>query len=181
MMAGKTSELIRRIQRSQIAGVDCELYKPVIDDRYGTETIRGHNGLEIEAVPVESPATIPEQLADPDVVALDEVQFFAAGPLTETVETLAADGVRVVAAGLDLDFRGEPFPATRELIARAEYVDKLRAVCAVCGEPATRSQRLLDDEPAPADSDRVLVGAEETYEARCRTHHTVPESGGTDS
>lgn len=175
MMAGKTSELIRRIQRSQIAGVDCELYKPVIDDRHGTETITGHNGLEIDAVPVESPTEIRDQTTDPGVVGLDEVQFFAAEPLVETVEALVADGVRIVAAGLDLDFRGEPFSSTRELLARADYVEKLQAVCTVCGDPATRTQRLLDGEPAPSDDDRVLIGADETYEARCRAHHVVPE------
>lgn len=175
MMAGKTSELIRRIQRSQIAGVDCELYKPVVDDRYGTETITGHNGLEIEAVPVDDPREIRDRIDEPGVVGLDEAQFFTADPLIEALEALVADGLRVVAAGLDLDFRGEPFPATGELMARADYVDKLQAVCTVCGEPATRSQRLLDGEPAPPDSDRVLIGAEESYEARCRTHHVVPE------
>ncbi len=174
MFSGKTEELIRRVRRAQIARQNIQVFKPVIDHRYNNQAIASHNGLQEQAIPVSCAAEIRQHL-DPEatVVAIDEVQFFDDEIVTLCSE-LADEGRRVVCAGLDMDFRAEPFGPIPRLLAIAERIDKLQAICVVCGGPASRSQRLLDGEPAHYDDPIVLVGASEVYEARCRGCHRVP-------
>jgi thymidine kinase len=174
MFSGKTEELIRRVRRAQIAKQKVQVFKPVIDDRYGVEKITSHNGLYAEALPVTDADSILG-LVDPDttVVAIDEVQFFD-WRISAVCAELADRGMRVIVAGLDMDFRGEPFGPMPLLMAEAERVDKLQAICVVCGRPASRTQRLIDGQPASYDDPVILVGASEVYEARCRRCHDVP-------
>lgn len=176
MFSGKTEELIRRVKRAQIARQKIQVFKPQLDNRYGAETVSSHNGLELDAVPVASAQELLAQV-DPDttVVAIDEVQFFD-WQIAEVAQKLANTGKRVIMAGLDMDFRGEPFGPLPLLMAQAEKVDKLNAICVICGAPASRTQRLIDGQPASYDDPVILVGASEVYEARCRTCHQVPES-----
>jgi thymidine kinase len=173
MFSGKTEELIRRVHRAQIARQKVQVFKPAIDTRYAERGVASHNGLQVEALPVENTAQI-RLLIEPDttVVALDEVQFFDDGAVS-LCEELAGRGARVIVAGLDMDFRGEPFGPMPMLMARAERVDKLQAICVVCGGPASRTQRLIDGQPAAYDDPVILVGAQEVYEARCRGCHRV--------
>jgi len=173
MFSGKTEELIRRLRRSVIARQQVQVFKPLIDTRYHNERLTSHNGLDFEAQPVESANEI-EALLDPSttVVAIDEVQFFQS-EVIEVCEKLANQGKRVICAGLDSDFRGVPFGPIPDLMARAEEVSKLHAICVVCGEEASRTQRLIDGQPAAFDDPVVLVAAAEVYEARCRRHHEV--------
>jgi thymidine kinase len=173
MFSGKTEEMIRRLRRAVIARQQVQAFKPAIDSRYHAEKVTSHNGLHFEARPVARAADILLAV-DPqtDVVAIDEVQFFDAG-VVEVCEKLAERGKRVICAGLDLDFRGLPFGPLPELLARAEDVDKLHAICVVCGEEACRTQRLIEGRPAAFDDPVVLVGAAEVYEARCRQCHRV--------
>ncbi len=183
MFSGKSEELIRRVTRAVIARQSVAVFKPAIDDRYHQTQVASHNGRSIEAHAVQSSEDIrnlvygntpllPSETALPDVIAIDEAQFFDAG-LVPLVNELADQGVRVILAGLDQDFRGEPFSFIPEVLARAEVVDKLTAICVVCGGPATRTQRLIGGKPARYDDPIVLVGASESYEARCRAHHEV--------
>ena len=176
MFSGKTEELLRRLRRAEIAGQEIGVYSPAIDDRYGKTMVGSHDGRQWEATVIETDAEGIEAIgADLDgeaVVAIDEANFFEP-PLADRCDDLAADGHRVIVSGLDQNYRGEPFEPVPELMARAEYVDKLRAICTVCGEPATRNQRLIDGEPAHVDDPTILVGAEESYEARCRNCHRV--------
>ena len=175
MFSGKTEELLRRLRRAEIAGQSVAAFTPQIDDRYGTATIGSHAGRRIEATVVDTEDPLPgmrDDLNGHDVVAIDEANFF--GPaLLDACETLAAEGRRVVVCGTDQTFRGEPFHPLPALMATAEYVEKLQAICTQCGEPATRNQRLVDGEPAHVDDPTVVVGAEESYQARCRSCHTV--------
>ena len=174
MFCGKTEELIRRVRRAKIARQKVQVFKPALDTRYAVEKVTSHDGLGVEAVPVDSSQAILN-LIEPDttIVAIDEVQFF--GPdVLQVCQTLAERGLRVIAAGLDLDFRGEPFGPMPLLLAEAEQVDKLQAICVVCGAPASRTQRLIDGRPASYDDPIILVGGSESYEARCRLHHEVP-------
>lgn len=173
MFCGKTEELIRRVRRARIARQKVQVFKPAIDTRYNAREVTSHNGLQIEAVPVENVAQI-RALIEPDttVVAVDEVQFFD-DEIVALCEELAGRGVRVIVAGLDMDFRGEPFGPMPALMARAEQVDKLRAICVVCGKPASRTQRIVNGSPASYDDPVILVGASEVYEARCRACHEV--------
>jgi len=173
MFSGKTEELIRRVRRAQIARQKVQVFKPAIDTRYAEREVASHNGMQWEAVPVEDTAQLRE-LIEPDttVVALDEVQFFDDG-VVALCEELAHQGMRVIAAGLDMDFRGEPFGPVPALMARAERVSKLQAICVVCGGPASRTQRIINGQPAAYDDPVILVGADETYEARCRGCHEV--------
>ena len=174
MFCGKTEELIRRVRRAMIARQKVQVYKPSIDDRVGVERVTSHTGQTVEAQPIQSPSEIYDTLAaDTTVVALDEAQFFAPD-ITEVVEALAQRGIRVIVAGLDMDFRGAPFGVMPELMSRAEEVTKLHAICVVCGEDASRTQRIVNGEPARYSDPIILVGASERYEARCRTHHVVP-------
>jgi thymidine kinase len=174
MFSGKTDELIRRLRRARIARQNVQVFKPVIDNRYGLEKVTSHAGTEFEATPVHSADQI-EPLIRPEttVVAIDEAQFFSADVCVVS-QRLAASGVRVIIAGLDQDFRGAPFGPMPQLMALAEDVTKLHAICAVCGEEASRTQRLIDNQPASFDQPVVVVGASELYEARCRAHHDVP-------
>ncbi len=175
MFSGKTEELIRRLRRAQIARQKIQVFKPIIDNRYAEEAIASHNGLQIKAQPVADSEELRNRV-DPDttVVAVDEVQFFDEN-LVNVCDELAEQGKRVICAGLDMDFRGEPFGPIPKLMAVAELVDKLQAICVVCGNPASRTQRLIEGEPACYDDPVVLVGASEVYEARCRKHHEVPQ------
>jgi thymidine kinase len=173
MYCGKSEELIRRLRRVKIAKQKIKVFKPVIDNRYNKNDVVSHSGDSIEAVPVDHPEEILEKINDfIDVVGIDEAQFFHQD-IVEICEDLADSGTRVIAAGLDRNFRGEPFGPMPELMARAEYVDKLHAICIQCGEPASRTQRLIDGEPAAYDDPVVLIGAQEVYEARCRSCHAV--------
>jgi len=174
MFSGKTEELIRRVRRAQIARQQVQVFKPSLDARYAVEHVASHNGLRAEAVPVDTAADIAALIRpDTTVVAIDEAQFFDAS-LVLLCEELADRGLRVIVAGLDMDFRGEPFGPVPELLARAEEVTKLRAICVRCGAPASRTQRLIDGQPAAYDDPVILVGAAEAYEARCRHCHEVP-------
>jgi len=180
MFSGKTEELIRRLRRAVIARQKVQVYKPLIDTRYHEEQVTSHNGLGFEAKPIGSAKEILTDLApDTTVVAIDEVQFFDP-EIIDVCDALAEQGKRVICAGLDTDFRGVPFGPIPDLMARAEMVDKLHAICVVCGEEASRTQRLIDGRPARADDPVVLVGAAEVYEARCRQCHEVlePSNGG---
>lgn len=176
MFSGKTEELIRRVRRAQIARQKVQVFKPSLDTRYTMEHIASHNGLRVEAVPVDGVERITALLAeDTDVVAIDEAQFFDQ-EIVDLCEGLADRGIRVIVTGLDMDFRGQPFGPVPALMARAEQVDKLRAICVRCGRAASRTQRLIDGKPASYDDPVILVGAAETYEARCRHCHEVPRS-----
>jgi thymidine kinase len=174
MFSGKTDELIRRLRRAVIARQKVQVFKPAIDMRYAVEKVTSHAGTDFAAIPVERAADIPSKLEkDATVIAIDEAQFFN-DDIIQVVEQLAADNKRVIVGGLDTDFRGEPFGPMPILMARAEHVDKLQAICMVCGEPASRTQRLVNGKPAKYDDPVVIVGAAEMYEARCRQHHEVP-------
>lgn len=173
MFSGKTEELIRRIRRAIIAKQHVQVFKPAIDRRFHVQKVTSHNGIGIEAQPVAEAREILQRLnPDTTVVAIDEVQFFD-DELVDVCETLAQQGKRVICAGLDMDFRGEPFGPMPQIMARAEHVDKIHAICVICGEEASRTQRLIDGRPAAYDDPVVLVGAAEVYEARCRKCHEV--------
>ena len=174
MFSGKTEELIRRLRRAVIARHHVQLFKPAVDDRYGVSTVASHNGIKWEGVVVGSSEELLDKV-DPEttVVAIDEVQFFDAG-VAEVCNQLARQGKRVIVAGLDTDFRGEPFGSIPVLMAQAESVRKLHAICIQCGGEASRTQRLIDGRPAFYDDPIVLIGASESYEARCRSCHEVP-------
>jgi len=175
MFSGKSEELIRRVKRAKIARQTVQVFKPSIDDRYHDTRVVSHSGDQTDAVPVLSVDDIVENLeADTEVIAIDEVQFFDR-QIVDLVQMWADNGKRVIVAGLDQDFRGQPFGPTPELLAVAEYVTKLQAICAVCSNPATRNQRLIDGRPARYDDPVILVGASEAYEARCRHCHEVPQ------
>lgn len=174
MFCGKTEELIRRLRRARIAKQEVQVFKPIIDNRYNHAKITSHSGIDVDAEPVEQSQEIINLLNEnTTVVGIDEVQFFDSG-IVDVVEQLADEGVRVIVTGLDMDFRGEPFGCMPNLIARAEWVDKLHAICMVCGEDACRTQRLVDGKPAHYNEPIVVIGATEMYEARCRGHHQVP-------
>jgi thymidine kinase len=174
MFSGKSEELIRRVKRAVIARRNVQVFKPVIDDRYGVEVVRSHDGDSFVARPVRSSGEIAGLLSpETTVVGVDEVQFFDPG-IVDVVRSLVTNGRRVICAGLDLDFRGEPFGPVPTLLALAERVDKLEAICVVCGEPATRTQRIVNGVPAFYDEPIIVIGAKEAYEARCRTCHEVP-------
>jgi thymidine kinase len=174
MFSGKTDELIRRLVRATIAKQKVQVFKPAIDIRYAVEKVTSHAGSNYDAIPIGKASEIRDRLdADTTVVAIDEAQFFDS-EIVEIAEELACRGVRVLVAGLDTDFRGEPFGPMPLLMSRAEHVDKLHAICMICGEEASRTQRLVNGKPARYDDPIVIVGASELYEARCRLHHEVP-------
>ncbi len=178
MFSGKTEELIRRVRRAQIARQRVAVFKHALDDRYASGAITSHNGVRIEAIPVTRSAEILE-LVEPgtEVVAVDEVQFLDHG-IGEVAETLAGRGIRVLLTGLDTDFRGVPFGPIPTLLAVAEEVTKLQAICMTCGAPASRTQRLVEGRAAHYNDPVILVGAREAYEARCRRCHQVPGRPG---
>ena len=175
MFSGKTEELMRRVRRATIARKRVQVFKSHLDDRYaGVWAVSSHDRRTVEAVPVDSSAQILLRL-DPmaQVIAIDEAQFLDGG-LVAVATSLADRGRRVILAGIDTDFRGEPFGCMPQLMAAAEVVDKLHAICVMCGAPASRTQRLLDGRPAPYESPVIMVGAADSYEARCRACHQVP-------
>lgn len=176
MFSGKTEELLRRLRRAEIAGQSVAAFTPAIDDRYGEESLGSHAGSSWRATVVENEGEevwdVVDELDGEEVVAIDEANFFDP-PLVDLTQQLASAGRRVIVSGLDQTYRGDPYEPVPQLIATAEYVDKLQAICNVCGEPATRTQRLVDGTPAHVDEPTTLVGAEESYEARCRNCHVV--------
>ncbi|MCY8105225.1 MULTISPECIES: thymidine kinase [Bacillus] len=174
MFSGKSEELIRRVKRATYAKQEVRVFKPVIDNRYSEDAVVSHNGTSMTSYAISSAADIWDHISEStDVIAVDEVQFFDRA-IIDVLSALADKGYRVIAAGLDMDFRGEPFGVVPDIMAIAESVTKLQAVCSVCGSPASRTQRLIDGKPASYDDPVILVGASESYEARCRHHHEVP-------
>ncbi len=174
MFSGKTDEMIRRLRRATIARQKVQVFKPTIDSRFAVDKVMSHAGTAFDALPVRCSEDILQALQpDTSVVGIDEAQFFDDG-IVAIAQRLAAQNIRVIVAGLDMDFRGEPFGCMPNFMAVAERVDKLQAICMVCGEPACRSQRLVNGSPARYDDPIVIVGASEIYEARCRQHHEVP-------
>ena len=174
MFSGKTEELIRRVKRAQIARKRVQVFKPALDTRYSAQHVASHDGLRVQAIAVSSTAELIDLLDDAaEVVAIDEIQFLDSA-VVSLCEALAVRGKRVIVAGLDQDFRGESFGSMPELLARAEHVDKLQAICVRCGRVASRTQRLINGHPASFSDPVILVGATEAYEARCRACHEVP-------
>ena len=174
MFSGKTEELMRRLKRAQYAKQKIQVFKPIIDQRYSMDHVQSHDSNKILSTPVSSAKEILEKIDDNTrVVGIDEVQFFDEG-IIDVAQKLAYRGTRVICAGLDMDFKGLPFGPMPTLLAIAEQVTKLSAVCMICGEAATRSQRMIGETETPNDSnthDQVLVGAHDYYEARCRFCH----------
>jgi thymidine kinase len=174
MFSGKTDELIRRLRRATIARQKVQVFKPIFDNRYALEKVTSHAGNHYDALPIQQPAEVINHLdEDTTVVAIDEAQFFD-NAIIPVIQQLAGRGLRVIVAGLDTDFRGEPFGPMPVIMALAEKVDKLHAICMVCGEEASRTQRLVNGQPARYNEPIVIIGASELYEARCRQHHCVP-------
>ncbi|MEM2207441.1 MAG: thymidine kinase [Sulfolobales archaeon] len=186
MFSGKTTELLRVLRKYAIAGYRVVLVKPSTDTRYSSSKVVSHDGLEMDALVVESDIAgfyrVRDILLEHDVIGIDEFQFFEySKELVKFLLDLSSDRLVIVAA-LNLDFRGEPWEVVKEILPHADDIRVLRAVCThtgkdgkKCGRPATRTQRLLDGRPAPYDSPRVLIGGRESYEARCRKHHEVPK------
>jgi thymidine kinase len=175
MFSGKTDELIRRLRRATIARQKVQVFKPIIDDRYAIEKVASHDGNVYEALPIETAGDILKHLdKDTTVVGIDEAQFFDSD-VAQIANQLAMQGVRVLVAGLDMDFRGEPFGPIPLLMSKADKVDKFQAICIICGEPAYCTQRLVNGNPAHYNDPIVIVGAQEMYEARCRECHSVPK------
>lgn len=174
MFAGKTEELIRRVKRLEYAKKNVLIFNPKIDNRYSETEIVSHNNSKISSIRIESSKDILKHLKDNiDCVIIDEAQFLDEG-IVGVAEYLADIGIRVIVGGLDRNFRGEPFGPMPELLAIAEIVDKLTAICVVSGEVATRTQRLINGKPAHYDDPTVLVAGQESYEPRSRNHHEVP-------
>ncbi|MEN8193277.1 MAG: thymidine kinase [Bacteroidota bacterium] len=167
MFSGKTEELIRRLRRSQIAKLNVQIYKPKIDDRYSSDQIVSHSDQSLPSTIVDFPKDILRLAKSAQVVGIDEAQFFD-NSLVEVCNELSEQGKRVIVAGLDMDYRGEPFEPIPQLLASAEYITKTLAVCVVCGNPANMTQRKI------SSTERVVVGAIDSYEARCRKHHYKP-------
>jgi len=175
MFSGKSEELIRRVRRAQIARQTVQVFNPSLDNRRGTGTVNSHDGRAENAISIDHAHELLSRIADDTtVVAIDEAQFFEP-ELIDICQKLAEKrDIRVIVAGLDLDFRGEPFGPIPALIAQAEQVDKLHAICVICGDEASRSQRLINGRPSMYDDPVIMIGAQESYEARCRHHHEVP-------
>jgi thymidine kinase len=177
MFSGKSEELIRRVRRAIIARKRVQVFKSHLDERYaGLYSISSHDGRTVEAIPIDTSAAIVSRI-DPtaNVIAIDEAQFLDAG-VVALATSLASRGRRVILAGTDTDFRGEPFGPMPQLMAVAEIVDKLHAICVICGSPASRNQRLIGGKPAPYDSPTIMVGASDSYQARCRHCHSCPRA-----
>lgn len=175
MFSGKSEELIRRVRRAVIARKQVQVFKSHLDDRYGgIYSVTTHDGISVEAQPADSAAEIARLIrADSEVIAIDEAQFLDP-EVVDICADLAHRGVRVIVAGTETDFRGEPFGPMPRLLCAAEVVDKLHAICVKCGNPACRNQRLIDGRPAHYSSPTIMVGGSESYEARCRHCHEVP-------
>jgi thymidine kinase len=177
MFSGKSEELMRRVRRALIARRRVQVFKSALDDRYaGLQRISSHDGHTVDAVPIRSSLELAEMAhRDTHVFAIDEVQFLDHA-VVDVVSMLADRGARVIVAGTDTDFRGVPFGPIGDLLAIAETVDKLHAICVVCANPATRNQRLMNGQPVPAEAPVIQVGGSESYEARCRGCHQVPST-----
>ncbi len=176
MFSGKSEELIRRIKRATIAKQKVQVFKPDIDVRYDPLFINSHGGVKFHAISIRQTDDILKHIeADTDVIAIDEIQFFHED-IIPTIEKIAKQGKRVILAGLDLDFKGEPFGIMPQIMCIAEYVDKLHAICVKCFAPATRTQRLINDKPAHYNDPIIKVGASESYEPRCRDCHKIIKS-----
>lgn len=174
MFSGKSEELIRRVRRASYGRQKIQVFKPALDNRYSSEEVVSHNGTKVIAKPLKRSEEIWKHVEfDTQVVAIDEVQFFD-HEIISVVQALADKGIRVIVAGLDQDFRGEPFGPVPTLMSLAETVTKLQAICLSCGSPASRTQRLINGEPANYNDPIILVGASESYEPRCRHCHDVP-------
>ncbi len=169
MFSGKTEELIRRLRRAEIAKQKVMVFKPKIDNRYSADHIVSHSEARLKSMVVEGSKQLEELTADAQVIGIDEGQFFDSN-IVDVVERLANQGKRIVIAGLDQDYRGKPFEPMPQLLAVAEYITKTLAICVVCGNPADRTQRTT------ASTERVLVGAKDSYEARCRRCFEAPET-----
>ncbi|MCA9545540.1 MAG: thymidine kinase [Myxococcales bacterium] len=166
MFSGKTETLISRLRREMYARKKVQIFKPRTDSRYARDAVVSHTDLRLPSQVCDHPREILDKVhADTAVVGIDEVQFFE-DTIADVAQKLADRGYRVICAGLDLDYRGEPFEPMPRLLCLAEYVTKLHAVCTVCGNPAHRSQRLT------ANESQVLLGSSDRYEARCRAHHS---------
>ena len=176
MFSGKTEELIRRIRQVQIARQPVRIFTPCLDTRYGNSQVASHSGARIDARVISSIHEVMDHINDIQVVAIDELHFLIDSPqeILEACQTMADRGLRVLVAGLDQNYRAEPFPALAAVAAVAEQVDKLMAICVRCGAYATRSQRLIDGMPAPANAPTIVVGGLELYEARCRACFELP-------
>lgn len=177
MFSGKSEELLRRVRRALLAKKRVQVFKSHLDERYGgLQLVSTHDGSRLESEPVSNSTELMERVRpDTEVVAVDEIQFLDTG-VVQVLNALADRGVRVICAGTDMDFRGEPFGPIGPLLAVAERVDKLQAICVRCGQLATRNQRLIDGQPAPAEGPTIQVGGLESYEARCRMCHEVPSA-----
>ena len=177
MFSGKSEELLRRVRRALIGGRRVQMFKSVLDDRYGGEfRVSSHDGRQIDAEPVSDSSNIAQKVEpNTEVVVIDEAQFLDDG-ICEVANELANAGLRVIIAGTDMDFRGRPFGPMGSLLASADEIDKLSAICVVCGDLATRNQRLIDGKPAPVEGPTIQVGGAESYEARCRRCHELPPS-----
>lgn len=173
MFAGKTEELIRRINVLQFAKKKIVVFKPSIDDRYSIDKVVSHAGTSVESYAIKEAKEMLDLVKDAEVIAIDEVQFFDEN-VVAICNYFADQGKRVMCAGLDMDFRGEPFSVMPKLMTQAEFVTKLTAVCTKCGAPATRTQRIVNGKPAHYEDPIIQVGASEAYEARCRHCHEVP-------
>ncbi len=169
MFSGKTEELIRRLRRAKIAKLNVKIFKPTIDTRYSEKEIVSHSEQTLPSIVVDSPKKILELSEDAQVVGIDEAQFFS-NELITVCNQLADKGKRVIVAGLDQDYKGVPFEPMPQLLAIAEYITKTLAICVKCGNPADRTQRKVHS------ANRVLVGAADSYEARCRKCHYIPET-----
>ncbi len=177
MFASKTEELIHRANRAKIANKKIIAFKPEIDDRYTENTICSHTGIELDAIPIKNNSDginkiLEETNRDIDVVVIDEANFFNK-KLVDVVQKLAENKHRIILSGLDQTFRGEPFEPLPSLLAIADKVEKRNAICECCGKPATKTQRLIDGEPASYDSPTIDVGGDEKYEPRCRNCHII--------
>ncbi|MGC8651024.1 MAG: thymidine kinase [Minisyncoccia bacterium] len=175
MFSGKSEELIRRLRRAQIAKQTTLVFKPKIDNRYSNIEVVSHSGVKIDAIPVKDSNVILEYVArypNVQIIGIDEGQFFEPN-IVFLVRELLEQNKRIMVAGLDMDFRGEPFGAMPILMAMADEVLKLHAICTVCGEDAMMTQRIINGRPARYDEQIILIGASETYEARCRKHHEI--------
>lgn len=166
MFSGKTEELIRRIRRAEIAKQRVKVFKPKLDNRYSEFSIVSHNEMSYPSEIIDDASEIPEKCFDAEVIGIDEAQFFDLN-LVDVCQMLADSGKRVIVAGLDQDYKAKPFEPMPQLLAVAEYISKIQAVCVICGAPANRTQRVTKGE------NRVLVGGTDHYEARCRLHHTI--------
>ena len=174
MFAGKSEELIRRIKRMEYAKKKIVVFKPLIDNRYSENEVVSHNKRKTTCYNLKHSSEVEKYITeDLYAVAFDEVQFMDEGIL-KVIDDLANRGLRVICAGLDNDFRGEPFSIMPQLLCMAEYVTKLTAICTVCGANATKTQRVVNGEPAYYEDPIIIIGASESYEPRCRHCHKVP-------